>query len=114
MSRRVPSRIRPPSSRPSRRAVYPRAAMVRSWHARVGHTGLAAAGLLDWRAEMPASPATPGPPVRRLALALRPDRELEAALKQVCAWANAAGVELFGAEGESRLPPGVVRRPEDS
>src|SRR5438270_13450642 len=63
---------------------------------------------------MPAPPATPGLPVRRLALALRPDRELEGALEQLCAWANAAGVELFGAEGESRLPRGVVRRPEDS
>jgi NAD+ kinase len=61
---------------------------------------------------MPEQPSEPHPPVRRLGLALRPERDLRAALEEVRAWASAAGVTLVGAEGEPRLPDGVVRRPE--
>jgi NAD+ kinase len=48
--------------------------------------------------------------VRRLALVLRPARDLREPLGQVCAWAAGARVELVGATGETRLPAGVVRR----
>lgn len=51
------------------------------------------------------------PPVRRLALVLRPERDLSEPLAQLCAWAAEAQVELVGATGETRLPEGVVRRP---
>jgi NAD+ kinase len=53
-------------------------------------------------------------PVRNLGLALRPQRELDAALQQIHAWAAAHGVALTGPEGDLRLPDGVVHRPEAS
>jgi NAD+ kinase len=52
--------------------------------------------------------------VRRVGLVLRPERDLRQAVGQICAWSAAVGVELVGAEGESRLPVGVFRRPEAS
>jgi NAD+ kinase len=52
--------------------------------------------------------------VQRIGLALRPERDLSPALDQIQRWAAAAGVELVGADGDPRLPDGVVRRPEDS
>src|SRR5207248_5447980 len=63
---------------------------------------------------MPASSATSHPHVRRLALVPRPDRDLDQPLEEIRTWAAAAGVELVGAESETRLPEAVVRRPEDS
>jgi NAD+ kinase len=53
-------------------------------------------------------------PVRRIGLVLRPDRDLSDALGQIDAWASAAGVELFGTDGDARLPAAAVRRPEAS
>jgi NAD+ kinase len=50
--------------------------------------------------------------VRSLALVLRPERDLDRALEQVRAWATSEGVELFGAEGDPRLPEGIAHRPE--
>jgi NAD+ kinase len=52
--------------------------------------------------------------VRRVALALRPDRDLDDALEQVSRWAAATGVAVFGPEGDPRLPATVQRRPEGS
>jgi NAD+ kinase len=54
------------------------------------------------------------PGVRRLALVLRPERDLTRPLREIDAWAAAAGVTLVGAEDEPRLPEGVTRRPEAS
>jgi NAD+ kinase len=62
---------------------------------------------------MPEQPK-PQPRVRRLALVLRPNRDMRDALEEIRAWARASSVELVGAEGEPRLPEGVVRRPEAS
>jgi NAD+ kinase len=53
-------------------------------------------------------------PVRSLGLALRPERDLDDALRQISAWATAHGVTLAGVEGDARLPDGVARRPEAS
>ena len=53
-------------------------------------------------------------PVRRLALVLRPERDLDEALRQIEAWASARQVALVGLEMDSRLPGEVERRPEDS
>jgi NAD+ kinase len=50
--------------------------------------------------------------VRRVGLALRPERDLRDALDQISSWAATAGVELVGVDGDPRLPDGVVRRPE--
>jgi NAD+ kinase len=52
--------------------------------------------------------------VRRVALVLRPGRDLGATLEEIRAWAAASGVALFGADGEPRLPEEVERRPETS
>ena len=52
--------------------------------------------------------------VKRLAVVLRPERDLHQALDRVAAWGGANGVALVGAESESRLPDGVERRPEES
>jgi len=52
--------------------------------------------------------------VRRLALVLRPDRDLRHPLETISAWSAAVGVELFGADQEPRLPHGIARRPEAS
>jgi NAD+ kinase len=52
--------------------------------------------------------------VRRAALVLRPERDLSVALEQIRVWAAAAGVALAGADGETRLPEEVERRPEES
>jgi NAD+ kinase len=52
--------------------------------------------------------------VRLVALVLHPDRDLNAALEEVRAWAAATGVALFGAAGETRLTDDVERRPEES
>jgi NAD+ kinase len=54
------------------------------------------------------------PGVRSIALVLRPERDLRDALEQVQAWAARAGVALAAAEGDARLPDGVVRKPEAS
>jgi NAD+ kinase len=54
------------------------------------------------------------PGMRRVALLLRPERDLHEAVDQVAAWASASGVVLVGAEPEARLPAEVVRRPEAS
>jgi NAD+ kinase len=53
-------------------------------------------------------------PVRRLGLALRPERDLDQVLEQVRAWAVAYGVALVGLEGDRRLPGAVLRRPPES
>jgi NAD+ kinase len=53
-------------------------------------------------------------PVRTLGLALRPERDLDASLQLVRAWAAAHGVTLAGAEGDVRLPEGVLHRSEES
>jgi NAD+ kinase len=50
--------------------------------------------------------------VRRVAVVLRPETDLHDALEEIRGWAEAAGVALMGAEGDSRLPDGVERRPE--
>jgi NAD+ kinase len=62
--------------------------------------------------QMPDRARQPPTPVKRLALVLRPERDLREPLAQICAWAAAAQVELVGAAGETRLPEGVVRRPD--
>jgi NAD+ kinase len=49
--------------------------------------------------------------VRRVALVLRPERDLHASLQQIRAWAATAGVTLVGANGDPRLPDDVARRP---
>jgi NAD+ kinase len=54
------------------------------------------------------------PGVKRVALVLRPERNLDQALEEIRAWAAATGVALVGADGERRLPDVVVRRPEAS
>jgi len=54
------------------------------------------------------------PGVRRVALVLRPERDLDKALQQIRAWAAATGVTLVGAEGDPRLPADVARRPDVS
>jgi NAD+ kinase len=51
--------------------------------------------------------------VRRVALVLRPERDLRAALDEIQEWAAAAGVALVGAESDSRMPDGLERRPSD-
>ena len=53
-------------------------------------------------------------PVRNLGLALRPERDLDDALQEIRAWAEANSVALTGVEGDPRLPDGVVHRPEAS
>jgi NAD+ kinase len=60
---------------------------------------------------MPQASAERQPPVRRLALVLRPEREMPDALAEISRWALDAGVELVGAQDEPRLPDGVTRRP---
>ena len=60
---------------------------------------------------------TPGdhlPPVRRLGLVLRPERDLDHALQRIGAWAAACAVTLVGLEGDPRLPDEVERRPGDT
>jgi len=58
----------------------------------------------------PTSPAA----VRRLALVLRPERDLGRPVDEIRAWAAAADVALVGIDGEARLPDDVPRRPEAS
>ena len=53
-------------------------------------------------------------PVRRLGLVLRPERDLDHALRQIEAWASASSVTLAGLQGDARLPDGVERRPEET
>ncbi|HEX8856843.1 MAG TPA: NAD(+)/NADH kinase, partial [Thermoleophilaceae bacterium] len=52
--------------------------------------------------------------VQRVALVLRPERDLKDAVEEVCAWAARIGVALFGPDSEVRLPPEVERRSADS
>ncbi len=52
--------------------------------------------------------------VRSVGLVLRPERDLEQALRQIGDWAAAMGVALVGAEGDPRLPDDVARTPEPS
>jgi len=52
--------------------------------------------------------------VRRVGLVLRPDCDLCEALDEIQAWAAATGVTLVGADGDVRLPDGVVRQHEAS
>ena len=52
--------------------------------------------------------------VRRVALVVRPERDLTAALEEVRVWAAATGVALVGAAGDARLPDDVERRGEES
>jgi NAD+ kinase len=52
--------------------------------------------------------------VRRVALVLRPERDLQPTLEQIYAWAVAAGVALVGTEGDRRLTDDVARLPEAS
>jgi NAD+ kinase len=54
------------------------------------------------------------PPVKRLAVVLRPERDLHDALEDIRAWASSAGVALVGADTEPRLPDEVTRLPEAS
>lgn len=58
------------------------------------------------------TPRGPGHGVKRVALVLRPERDLQDALEAIRAWADATGVALVGAEGEPRLAPAVARQPE--
>jgi NAD+ kinase len=53
------------------------------------------------------------PPIRRLGLVLRPERDLDSVLLRIQAWAAAHDVALAGVEGDTRLPGEVKRRPED-
>jgi NAD+ kinase len=50
--------------------------------------------------------------VQRVALVLRPQRDLQPAVKEIFAWSAAAGVALAGADGEPRLPDEVTRLPD--
>jgi NAD+ kinase len=52
--------------------------------------------------------------VRSVGLVLRPERDLDEALRKIGDWATAIGVALVGAEGDPRLPDNVARRPEQS
>jgi len=52
--------------------------------------------------------------VRRIALVLRPERDLSPAVQEICAWAATAGVSLVGPEAEPRLSEDVPRRPADT
>jgi NAD+ kinase len=52
--------------------------------------------------------------VRRVALVLRPERDLSAALDEIVGWAAAAEVALTGLEDEEWLPEQVERRPESA
>jgi NAD+ kinase len=52
--------------------------------------------------------------VKRVALVLRPERDLQHALEEIRAWAAATGVALVGAVGEPRLPDDIARYPEAS
>jgi NAD+ kinase len=54
------------------------------------------------------------PPVRRLALVLRPERDLDQPLERIRAWATASGVALAGLQGDVRLPDEVERCPEEA
>jgi hypothetical protein len=47
--------------------------------------------------------------VRNVGLVLRPERDLDEALRQIGDWAAAMGVALVGAEGDPRLPDEVAR-----
>jgi NAD+ kinase len=58
------------------------------------------------------SAATPA--VKRIAVVLRPERDLNRALEEIRAWAATAGVALVGAAEEPRLPDGIERRPADA
>lgn len=58
------------------------------------------------------NPAAACPPARRVGLVLRPERELDPVLEQICAWAADREISLFGADGDPRLPGAVERRPE--
>jgi NAD+ kinase len=49
-------------------------------------------------------------PVRRVALVLRPEREMHATLEAVRGWAADSGVMLAGLVGERRLPAGCDER----
>jgi NAD+ kinase len=51
-------------------------------------------------------------PVRRVAVVLRPERDLRDALEEICDWAASAGVALTGSDRDPRLPEDVDRRPE--
>ena len=62
---------------------------------------------------MPHRPRESQPRVRRLALVLRPERDLAEASRR-SAPGRRRGVALVGAEGDARLPDGVERRPEES
>jgi NAD+ kinase len=63
---------------------------------------------------MPGWPRESQTGVRRLALVLRPDRDLQDALEEIRQWAVAAKAQLVGAAGDARLPDGVTQRDEDS
>jgi NAD+ kinase len=60
---------------------------------------------------VPTNPDTSLQPtgVRCVALVLRPERELDEALAEVQAWAEANDIRVLGLEGEERLPPHVER-----
>jgi NAD+ kinase len=55
--------------------------------------------------------AQPPSAVRRVAVVLRPDRDLDGAVAELTAWAASRGVELVGQAQEPRLPASVPRRP---
>ncbi|MGA2925376.1 MAG: NAD(+)/NADH kinase [Solirubrobacteraceae bacterium] len=59
-------------------------------------------------------PSEAGSGVRRVALVLRPERDLTFALEEIRVWATHSGVALVGVDGERRLPVEVVHRPEAS
>jgi NAD+ kinase len=52
--------------------------------------------------------------VTRIALVLRPERDLSRAVDEICAWAVTAQVSLVGPEDEPRLPADVLRRPAEA
>jgi NAD+ kinase len=54
------------------------------------------------------------PGVRRVALVLRPERDMQEVVDQIRAWAEEREVALFGVEGDPRLPDDVTGRPEAS
>jgi NAD+ kinase len=52
--------------------------------------------------------------MQRVGLVLRPERDLEHAVREICAWSAAGGVALVCANGEPRLPDDIARSPEAS
>jgi NAD+ kinase len=54
-------------------------------------------------------PHRSSPPIRRIGLLLRPDRDLTLMADHVLGWAAGAGINVMGISGERRLPASVER-----